>query len=67
MTATFWLKRFLLALVLATILLFAVELIKGHHLMMALEFALKWGVLSAGLYTLIGYLRFRRNPACWRR
>ncbi len=67
MPARFWAKRFALAFVLATALLFLVEQFKGHALEQALQFALLWGTGSAALFTGIGYWRFRRNPACMRR
>lgn len=60
----FWLKRFLLALVGAGLVLFAVELLKGHELRQAVEFAVLWGIAFAALFTLVGYVRYRRNPAC---
>lgn len=64
MGRTFWLKRFLLAFVGAGLTLFAVELLKGHELAQAVEFAVLWSVVFAALFTLIGYARYRRNPAC---
>lgn len=60
----FWSKRFLLAFVAAGLVLFAVELLKGHELPQAVRFAVLWGVVFAALFTLIGYVRYRRNPAC---
>ncbi len=60
----FWLKRFVVALLVAGALLFAVELAKGHDPGDAAVLAALWGALSAALFTLIGYLRYRRDPAC---
>lgn len=64
MGTRFWLKRFFLALLIAIALLFAVELAKGHELADAVRFAALWGFLSAALFTLVGYVRYKRNPAC---
>lgn len=61
---TFWTKRFALALMVAGVLLFAVQLAKGHEPIDAAEFAAFWGVLTAAVFTLTGYIRYRRNPAC---
>ena len=44
---------------------FVAELIKGHGRTEAAQFAALWGALSAALFTLIGYIRYKRNPACW--
>jgi hypothetical protein len=62
----FWLKRFLLAFATATVLLAVIEVIKGRGTDDAAEFALQWGAISAALFTAIGYIRFKRNPTCWR-
>lgn len=64
MGARFWLKRFMAALLIASAVLFVVQIAKGHTLGEAARFTAFWGVLSAGLFTLIGYTRYRRNPAC---
>ena len=65
MGTKFWLKRFVFALLIATALLFVVELVKGHGRVEAAQFAALWGAISAALFTLIGYNRYKRNPACW--
>lgn len=64
MSAAFWLRRFLVALLVATVLLFGVQLLKAHPVAAAAAFALLWGVASAALFTLTGYVRYKRNPAC---
>ena len=64
MGARFWVRRFLIALLVASALLFVVELAKGHAAMETARFVMLWGVLSAAIFTLIGYIRYRRNPAC---
>jgi len=60
----FWTTRFLLALVIACTALFAVELAKGHERFAAATFAAIWGALTAAVYVLAGYIRYRRNPSC---
>lgn len=64
MGAGFWIKRFVLALTVAGLLLFVVQQLKGYSLMDAALFAAIWGTLSAALFTLVGYRRYKRNPAC---
>src|SRR3546814_180369 len=60
----FWIRRLLVVFLVASIVLFLVELLKGHERGAALQFALFWGAMTAGVFTLVGYIRFRRNPAC---
>lgn len=59
-----WLKRFLLALIVAGTVLFAAQCLKGHTAADAAWFAALWGVVSAASFTLVGYVRYRRSPAC---
>lgn len=67
MGATFWAKRFLVVLAVAFVVLVGTELVKGHSQMAALRFAGLWGLATATVFTLAGYIRFKRNPACWLR
>jgi hypothetical protein len=53
-----------MAFAIAFVVLAAVQALKGKPLDVALPFALAWGVVSAGIFALAGYLRYRRNPAC---
>lgn len=62
--AGFWIRRLLVVFLVVTAVLFPVELLKGHESYAALQFALFWGAVTAGVFTLVGYIRFRRNPAC---
>lgn len=59
-----WFKRFAVALVAASSLLAMVQLLKGDGLYAAAVHGSFWGAVFAGLFTLIGYVRYRRNPAC---
>ena len=65
MGAAFWIKRFLLVLVVAFVVLFGVELAKGHSQAAALQFAGVWAVVTGTVFSLASYVRYRRNPACW--
>lgn len=60
----FWTRRFLLALVVAGVVLFAVQLAKGHAAIEAAMFAALWAPLTATVFVTAGYIRYRRNPAC---
>ena len=64
MGASFWIKRFIIALLGSGVLLFCVELAKGHERAAAIQFAVVWGLAFAVLFTGIGYFKFKRNPAC---
>jgi NADH:ubiquinone oxidoreductase subunit 4 (subunit M) len=61
---TFWCKRFALAFVVAFVVLAFVRVFKGNPVEAAVMFALAWGAISASVFTLAGYIRYRRNPAC---
>lgn len=60
----FWIRRFGLAFVVTAAVLLLAEIVKGHALGDALRFALFWAAITAALFTLAGYIRYRRNPAC---
>ena len=64
MPATFWIKRFATALAVAFVVLFCVELLKGHARAPAIQYAMTWGLITAAVYTVTGYIRYKRNPAC---
>ena len=64
MGAAFWVRRFLLSFVIAGVVLGALQYVRGATQSEAIAFGFVWGVISSGLFTLIGYVRFRRNPAC---
>lgn len=65
MGAAFWIKRYLLALVTASAVLFGAELVKGHGQAAALQYAGLWGLATSGIFTIASYVRYRRNPECW--
>jgi len=59
MTWRYWLKRFVRTLVPAGAALFIVQWLKGRAASDAAVFA-----VFAGIFTGIGRVRYRRNPAC---
>jgi hypothetical protein len=65
MGVAFWVKRFLLVLAVAFVVLVGAELVKGHPQAAALQFAAGWSFATSTIFTLASYLRYRRNPACW--
>lgn len=60
----FWIRRFVIALVIAWAVLFAAHLLRGHALADSAWFAALWGAAAAVIFTVIGYVKYRRNPAC---
>lgn len=64
MSKWIWIKRFVLAFVFAGTVLFAVHLVKGYPAIDAAWFAALWGAIAAAIFTLVGYVKYRRNPAC---
>ncbi|MBK1613626.1 hypothetical protein CKO44_09100 [Rubrivivax gelatinosus] len=63
----FWSRRFGFAFVVAGVLLFLVRLAKGDAPAQAAVYALAWGAAAAAVYAGVIWLRWRRNPACFRR
>lgn len=59
-----WIKRFVLAFAIAAAVLFAVHLGKGYPAVAAAWFAALWGAIAAAVFTLVGYVKYRRSPAC---
>ena len=53
-----------MAFAIAFVVLGAGQALRGRPLDVALQFARAWGLISAGIFALAGYLRYRRNPAC---
>ena len=60
----FWIRRFFLALAIAGISLALAQWLKGHAPAAAVQYGALWGVISAALFTGIGYARYRKDPAC---
>lgn len=60
----FWWRRFVVAFAIAAPVLFAVHAIKGHAVPDAAGFGCLWGAVAAAIFTIVGYVRYRRNPAC---
>jgi phosphatidylglycerophosphate synthase len=64
MNSSFWLKRLVFAFLVAGVMLFLVQMAKGYQPLPAVQFALIWGGVTAAVFTLVGYIRYKRNPAC---
>lgn len=60
----FWIKRFLVVLVGAFAIIFAVQLLKGHSRDYALEQAAIWGTLAALIFGITRFFRARRGQHC---
>lgn len=59
-----WTKRFLLAFVVAWVALLMAHLLRGHSGADAVRFAVLWGSIAAAIFTMAGYIKYRRSPAC---
>jgi uncharacterized membrane protein len=64
MGITFWIKRFVLSFVVAFAVLLVVQWLKRGSIHEAITYGLLWGAITAAVYTLVGYIRYKRNPAC---
>lgn len=60
----YWTRRFVIAFIAAGVVLCAAHLVRGHALADSIGFGLLWGAIAAVIFTVVGYLRYRRNPAC---
>lgn len=60
----FWAKRLAVSLLVAGGLLALVHYAKGHPWADAMAYGAFWGGVTAVVFTGVGYVRFRRNPAC---
>lgn len=60
----FWARRLVLAFVIVGLVLFAVHAVRGYALQDSAAFGCLWGAIAATIFTGIGYIRYRRNPAC---
>ena len=61
---SFWIKRFLTVSLLFSVILLAVELIKGHSQETAISNSLIWGLISATIFTATRYYHASKNRAC---
>lgn len=64
MSFTHWLLRFVLAFCVAFVVLLIAQLLKSLPLSASLLHAAVWGMVSAAIFTLLGYAKYRRSPAC---
>ena len=64
MAKWYWARRFTVAFGMASCVLCLIQHLKGSTWLDASMFGLLWGGVFAALFTAIGYVRFRRNPAC---
>jgi hypothetical protein len=64
MSTAAWAFRFLLAFAVAAAALAVVQLAKGANIGSAATFAAVWGALTALVFTGVGYIKYKRNPAC---
>ena len=64
MGTTFWVKRFVVATVIAVVTLTLVELLKGHEPVAAIYFGLGWGILASAIFTGTRIYRSRKGQQC---
>ena len=63
MPLSFFVRRFLLAFVIAAPVISVAQFLKGHPLALAVPDGLLWGAISAAVYTLVLAYKLRRS-AC---
>ncbi|HEX7327626.1 MAG TPA: hypothetical protein VF428_03700 [Casimicrobiaceae bacterium] len=60
----FWARRFVIGFAVAAVILFAVHAIKGYALQDSVVFGALWGAIAAAVFTVTGYIKYKRNPTC---
>jgi hypothetical protein len=60
----FFVRRFLIAFVIAAAVISAAQFLKGHPLALAIPDGLLWGAISSAVYTLVLAYKLRRS-ACY--
>jgi hypothetical protein len=63
MSIAFYVRRFLLAFVIAAIVICLAQYLKGHTLEFSLREGLIWGVISSAVYTGVLAYKLRHLPA----
>jgi hypothetical protein len=64
MPLTFFVRRFLIAFVIATTVISVAQLLKGHPVALAAPDGALWGAISSAIYTLVLAYKLRRS-ACY--
>ncbi len=64
MSVKFWIKRFLVVLSGAFVLISAVQFLKGHDLNDALTEGVIWGLVTSTVFTVARYFQARRGQHC---
>lgn len=64
MGAIFWIKRYLVVLLGAFVLICAVQLLKGHDLDYSAAQGAIWGAISAAIFTAVRYRQASRKQHC---
>jgi len=64
MGTVFWVKRFLVVMAGALVIISSVQWLKGHSIRYALMQGALWGVISAGVFVATRIYRSRRGEHC---
>lgn len=64
MGTVFWVRRFLLVMTVAFVIIGAAQWLKGHSLQYAASQGLVWGAISAGLFVATRIYHARRGRHC---
>lgn len=64
MGTTFWIKRFLVVLVGAFVIIGAAQMLKGHDLPYSVTQAAIWGSITATVFTVARLYQSRRGQHC---
>ena len=64
MGTAFWIKRFLVVLAGAFVIICGAQLLKGHELAYAATQGGIWGLVSAGIFTAVRFRQARKGQHC---
>ena len=64
MSAAFWVRRFLVAFIVALVVIAGAQLLKGHTLEYSVTEGLLWSLVAASVYTGVALNKWRRGRQC---
>jgi ABC-type uncharacterized transport system permease subunit len=64
MSTAFWIRRFLLVLACAFVIITGAQLLRGHPLEDSVLHGLLWSVISAAIFTGVNIYKWRRGQYC---
>ena len=64
MSKKFWIKRFILALLISFSIIFIAQYVKSNNFSYAFIQAALWSVFASAVYLFVLWNKLRKNPSC---